>query len=149
MANRKRRTYYWRIPLLPRDLRRMAELTPGYDPDQCEEMLRDWWYGSWLSGENLQVSAHLSSILTVEELVRRFDFLDLSSQPRNRRAPSSARPKWVLVRMPPEAMDASRKARSRLRKWGADVADLDEFRTVALRDMVLDVYGGDPERGWD
>lgn len=143
-------TYYWRIPLLPRDFEVMVAKTPGYDAEHCREIVQNWWRGGWLRGDNLRVSAHLNHILVAEVLVRLFDDLSwMGAYPTKARAPKSKKPKWVLVEIAPEVMEASKRALSEVRKSGwKPVPKLDDFRTNALRGFLIRLYGGDEEKGW-
>ena len=143
-------TYYWRVSLITRDFNMLALMTPGYDEEHCREISQNWWRGGWLRGDNLRVTAHLHYVLTPDRLVQWFENAEwLGAYPSSARKPTIKKPKWVLVQMVPEVMEASKRALSEARMSRMKpVPTLDEFRTNALRALILVTYGTDEDRGW-
>jgi hypothetical protein len=142
-------THYFQLYFQLRDFLEMVAITPPYDGGDCRELTLGWWKGKLLSIDGWQITTHLAGIFTEGALLDHFgnvEGLDLSD-----RAPTSGRPKWILIKVPARVMNASRKAHTlyKRRVGKENVPELTLFRMQVLRALVLKTYGGDPKTGWD
>ena len=131
------RTYTYTVPFPVRVTRAMARATPEYDAVAAREVIDGWWRAGWLLEDALQVTVHLSSLLTEEVLVDAFNRLVDPPRPLG----NTRGWRWVLVQIPPAAMDASVCASRRIQRPAGRHVSTDAIRVRVLHRLVRELYG--------
>jgi len=136
---RRRYTYTFMVELPTTQWKRLQALSPVYIEEDARSVVQGWWNAKALDREALQLTVHLSALMTKDYLVEGFQQMDTIPPLRQPRARVR---RWVLVLMPPEAMDASAATWRRLKRGAGKrkKTTLSSFRHAALRKLILDWY---------